>query len=106
MHLGWEPYSGRKVVCLRDGWNVAQGEHAPVAGRIYTIRSVDPGRRPGDDRLYLKFHEIVNAPRKYKEGFEECSFDMNEFRPIDDRRTDISIFRGLLEPARQGARVP
>lgn len=91
----WDPYSGRKVVCIQDEWYTLNGEQVPVAGKVYTIREI--GSTNGG--IYIRLMEIVNAPRQYANGFAECAFDLDGFRPVDERKTDISEFEKLLKPA-------
>lgn len=96
----WEPFVGRKVVCTEDAWVTLNGETCPRTGETYTIRRVRlDTTRPG---IFLQLEEIVNEPHRYVEGMEECAFDIKYFRPLVDRRTDISSLRALLgSPAAQ-----
>lgn len=98
-NLDWEPRVGMRVVCIYDGvWRHRDtGESFPTFGGIYTIRCVC--ERSGDVMLLLQ--EIVNPPRHYKDGFLEASFRASVFRPLEERKTDISIFREILRTADQ-----
>lgn len=74
---------GDKVVCVITGTG-PHGEMAPVVGEIYTIREL----RDFDGEPGVRLVEIVNQPNEYftckgRRLFEECSFHLNCFRPID-----------------------
>ena len=104
MALSWDPYAGRKVVCVMPPgatWTKLQGEHVPESGRVYTIRTATVEH---DGEVYLRLYEVVNAPRVYWDGPHryvvcECTFEARAFRPVDERETDISIFTALLDSA-------
>jgi hypothetical protein len=80
-------FKGRRRLTLKDG------EAAPVAGRIYTIR----GFHPSGDSIVLE--EIKNPRLRYcpihGEMFEPHWF-LTSFRPLI--KTDISIFQAMLVP--------
>jgi hypothetical protein len=85
-----------KVVCIVDITPRRVGdfvEKVPVKGQVYTVRGrktatyVGHGTHSG---YYLS--EIVNPPKPYMDGFEECAFHVSWFRPV----TDISVFTRLL----------
>lgn len=89
---------GQKVVCVDDRW-VEDEPQLPMAGVVYTIREIDAG----DDGLYFRLHELVNPVRKYRYAEMEASFEAAAFRPVAERKTDISIFRAMLEPKKARA---
>jgi hypothetical protein len=91
---------GQKVVCVKAEWSDLNGETAPVAGGIYTIRAIITYP---DDFAGLLLVEIINAPRYYAEGLFECDFIATKFRPIVERKTDISIFTAMLTGSKIGA---
>jgi hypothetical protein len=70
-------------------------EAAPVFGVVYTIRAVDIE----DNGVYLRFTEVRNDPGQYANAFGEVNWDAEEFRPLIDRKTDISTLTALLDPA-------
>ena len=83
---------GQKVICVDDAnqdWT--PGETDVRRGKIYTIRSVNCFKQPG---LYLV--EINNPPMLTDSGFIERDFLQRRFRPIVERKTDISIFTRML----------
>lgn len=88
-------YVGQKVVCVDDagfGWIQRKHGQLPIKGRIYTIRSFTP---KGGVRLVGlsndKFYD-----EKYGHGIEP-GFDPNRFRPVVERKTNISIFTEILD---------
>lgn len=98
---------GQKVVCV-DTWpsdlSLGYGDEAgPVRGGIYTIRNFDTD-------LYgqsaCRLVEIKNKRRQYtnekgKRVMWEQSFYTHRFRPLVEKKTDISIFTKMLEPKRE-----
>lgn len=84
---------GQRVVCIDASRMVAHHcERLPVQGEVYTIRDIIEW--PGGTGL--QFHEIVNSPKRYPEGFIECDFVARRFRPV--KTTSISIFTQMLFP--------
>lgn len=69
-------------------------EILPTVGKVYTIREL----------LEIKGHpllrlvEIRNEPMDYRYGVFECAFNRRRFRPVVERKTDISIFKKMLNP--------
>ena len=75
---------GQKVVCV----NAAGFESFIARGSVYQIRSINIEF----GQIWLRLAEI--APRVDQAGF--CS---TRFRPLVERKTDISIFKAMLTPA-------
>ena len=67
----------------------------PVKGNIYTIRDILDVSYYGP---CCRLQEIVNQPRQYNEGFHEAGYGVYGFRPVVERKTDISVFQSLLTP--------
>ena len=95
---------GMKAVCIKQcGWvdrvlrEAPDNEICPSYNETYTVRDVVCI----DDRINLRFFEIRNEPKQYKEGFNECCFGARHFRPAVSRPTDISIFKELLRNPHQ-----
>lgn len=92
---------GQRVVCLRSGWKPQVcWLCAPEVGEEYIIRTIDDySGRPG-----LRFHWLINPPFDFRDGFIEPAFVATNldgslnFRPVVERKTDISIFTALLNP--------
>ena len=83
---------GQKVVCVRDDWKNAffglsvreTGERYPVKDGVYTVIGHDwllLADRPG-----LIIAEVNS----------DCIWAEQNFRPIEPRKTDISVFKKLL----------
>jgi hypothetical protein len=94
---------GQKVICVGHGrWSCyGRAPYVPVTGGIYTIRWT--GVCSGHP--CLRFHELINPPYRWRDGFLECAFRIQNrdgainFRPLVTRKTDISIFQRMLVPA-------
>ena len=67
------------------------GEAAPTFGVVYTVREVADF---GGFGCGLLLCEIVNLPR----ACGEVAFRTEYFRPVIERKTDISIFTAMLNP--------
>jgi hypothetical protein len=89
---------GVKVVCVIDSWISPTALNRPVKGTVYTIRDVEES----GIGLFLRFVEIENPSYEYREGIIEASFQALAFRPVAERKTDISIFKAMLNRPRLG----
>jgi len=94
-------YVGQKVVCIapHDQWETEGHKDIilPVKDGIYTIRAIYPGVTvPG---LYFLLSEIRNQPVRTEIGDVEQRFNAHAFRPIVEKKTDISVFTSMLTPA-------
>ena len=67
------------------------GEIGPVFGEVYTIRDI----RCFAFGVGLLFCELKNPPLYGIEGH----FCQSVFRPVVERKTDISIFKKMLTPS-------
>lgn len=83
---------GQKVVCIKRGnWT---GIHVgPKFGDVLVIRGFDTHPQKG-----LLFEGICSG--EYYIGSEERGYDQSRFRPIVERKTDISIFTKMLTDKR------
>lgn len=75
---------GQKVVCINDSWITVRGPeggHDPVKGSVYTIEKII-----FDDCCYLILEEF----------FQDDEFHSEGFRPLVEKKTDISIFTAML----------
>lgn len=96
---------GQKVVCvvhfddrriLEHGWSI------PVQGNVYTVRDkwLDHNGEPG-----ITLEEVVNPFTLFSDGAGgEPHFCATGFRPLVEKRTDISVFTRMLD--RVPRRVP
>lgn len=94
---------GMKVVCVNDDpfFVVKKGRNASMdglrKGAVYAIRAT--GVCPCWLVQVVWLDEIV---REIEDGFErygELGFGAARFRPIVEKKTDISIFTSMLTPA-------
>jgi len=90
---------GQKVVCISDEWRNPQYElpvAMPMKHGVYTIRAMGLGTcgDNGEEQIGLLFQEFIYPIASC--GFEP-SFSSRCFRPIVERKTDISIFQKMLE---------
>ena len=83
---------GQKIVCVRDDWKNAlfglsvreTDERYPVKDRVYTVI--------GHDWLLLSDLPGVMIA----EVNNDCIWAEQNFRPIEPRKIDISVFKKLL----------
>ena len=87
---------GQRVVCV-DATRI-KNDAAPLnKGAIYTVRELECDE---DEGYGLRLCEIVN--RNHPTIGTEISYYSRRFRPIVNRKTDISIFTKMLVPQKQG----
>ena len=90
----------QKVVCIDDDWGSAplegQVQHWPKKNDVYTVRAVFV---EGDGKVFIRLREIVNPET---DKHHEAEFWAECFRPVAERKTDISVFRKLLQPHPEG----
>jgi hypothetical protein len=99
----------QKVICIKGGPCDAEIDNPWIARRfvfprksdLLTIRSIETS----DRGTYLRFHEIKNQPFAFEDGFGEMEFNADHFRPIVDRKTDISTFTNILDDVNSKERV-
>lgn len=100
-YAGW--YAGMKIVCISDKYRPSsapsEGDAIPRKGQVYTIRGF---HRSGNIWLV----EIVNRRRLWVSGRHEYAFHPSRFRPVQHRKTDISMFQALLNPSKPDAKRP
>lgn len=101
---------GQKVVCI-DG-TVRPAKHRvrlihpmkffPIKGQVYTIREMMMGELSG--KVCLRFHEIPDEIVFYVYRGSEYEgvpvWEASCFRPLVERKTDISIFTAMLNTQR------
>lgn len=90
---------GQKVVCVNDKNSNLYGKQELVAGAIYTVRWVGEYYHPRHGiKPSVRVAGIVRDATD--QGFPEHSdvpFGAHRFRPLDERKTDISIFQRMLD---------
>lgn len=104
-------YVGQKVVCvndrcLPDQWAGYEWDgDAPTIGNVYTVRSVHHDKQ---QNLVLWLNEIRRSKRSIEEWHDDLiGYGAERFRPLVERKTDISIFTEILNDVnnRQSANV-
>lgn len=101
---------GQKVVCINDdrtppaGHQVLSPMILPDVGKVYTVRNVLPGHVSGvpcialdeipDQQVDVLVHGVLRIG--------DLVFTAEAFRPVVDKKTDISIFKAMLTPSKQG----
>lgn len=95
------PVVGQKVVCIATGdWKkVLSYDPAcsvPKRGNIYTIREIYLDPYSGSTGIRLV--EIVNALGLYlgTDRLIERGWCLHEFKPLEEKKTNISIFTRML----------
>lgn len=88
---------GQKVVCIHT---FPQAEWTPEIAfpnkdAVYTIRAIIA--YPAGEGALLR--EIKNPQVDTFAGFVEPAFTVRAFRPLVERKTDISIFKKMLAPS-------
>lgn len=87
---------GQKVACIRDSYYGGPTDvFEPIVGSVYTIRSIRVDVLRPQYGVSLVFEEITNSIDR---GGREPGFYSSRFRPIVERKTDISIFTAMLTP--------
>jgi hypothetical protein len=84
---------GQKVVCIRIfTTRPVKGEKTPVKGSVYTVRGI---MEEGEFAAVF-LEEIVNPEVCTHAGVRERGFDITAFKPVQEKKTDISIFNEIL----------
>jgi hypothetical protein len=90
----FKPFPACEIQRAKD-----EGVTLPVLGVVYTVRGMEPGVWNSNE-TFIRLAEIVNGPH-VEDGIEP-SFSATRFRPVIERKTDISIFKAMLNPSKQG----
>ena len=94
---------GQKVVFIGPNCpNNHLKQNVPVYGEVYTIRAT--AEITGIPALLLE--EVHNEPRRWSNGCYELHIETKWFRPIVERKTDISFAHEILRKASKPARSP
>lgn len=87
---------GQKVVCVDARQRNEYCSGCLKEGGIYTIRKV---RFNPLGKLGVLLFEVRSGAPPFDDG-NERGFLADRFRPLDERKTDISVFTKLLKDAR------
>lgn len=91
---------GMKVVCIKAG---VSSTHAPLCvGSVYHIRAIGDYGDPAGP--WVKLREVKNVTCRAvlwdgRTVHEELVYSASRFRPVQERKTDISIFTAMLNPS-------
>jgi hypothetical protein len=95
---------GQKVVCIKNKMDNGASRHPcvdyPDVGRVYTVAAAWINKC---GKALLQFDEL-RIPKEYR----KWGFRASYFRPVVQRKTDISIFTAMLKtkcklvPVREG----
>ena len=83
---------GQNVVCIDDSAGLVSGEMTLVKGRVYKVYAVYPDAKP--------LPEIVVDDGSWRGWLSR------RFRPVVERKTDISFAHEILRKASKPARSP
>jgi hypothetical protein len=95
-------YTGQKVVCVNDDKTNNKGVKELKKGEIYTIRwcGVFDGPYTTTDRngkgVSVRLFEVKR--RRDEAPFQDYPFKSSRFKPLVERKTDISVLEKLLLP--------
>ena len=96
---------GQRVVCVDPTWGCSGPLQAsncpnlPTKGTVYTVR----GLISHNENLFLLLAEITNpSVRDLFNRITEAVFEAHKYRPVVERKTDISVFRRLLDEINTG----
>lgn len=94
---------GQRVVCIDAGPEKTAPDHRwvpgeePVEGQTYTVRRCFAD---GQGELLLWLNEVCRAPLSRALYGEDAGYGAFRFRPVVERKTDISIFTKMLDTTR------
>lgn len=89
---------GQKVVCVDDERPIIRIRPV-IRGNVYTIRAV--GEEPYyTGEYWVLLEEVRNSAR---DDLGELAYRTTRFRPIVERKTDISVFTRMLKPSKVDA---
>lgn len=91
---------GQRIVCVRDDWawpsSYRPDKPLPRRGQLFTVREAVPHWMTGEP--YVRLVEIRLAPARTD---YEPAFRGSCFRPVTERKTDISVFEHMLVKGRE-----
>ena len=92
-------FRGQKVVCIDDTdfpISKMHGFATPVKDVVYHIREIVD--YPHLNCVGFSFVEIRNPAVRWRDGLREITFHQSKFRPVIEKKTDITIFTEMLKP--------
>lgn len=95
-------YVGQKVVCVDADSHYGYVIRGLEQNKIYTVRWVGDFTHPEfGAAACLRLNETIRHCEHYL--IEDLPSRAVRFRPLVERKTDISVFTALLNPAKQDA---
>ncbi|QIB36935.1 hypothetical protein G3A56_02100 [Rhizobium oryzihabitans] len=97
---------GQKVVCIGECFpthHLYRGLVPITKGTVLTVREITKAKRiDGKEAVGLRFKEIINPSMvTLHHGIWEFDYSPRKFRPVIQRKTDISIFKAMLNPSKE-----
>ena len=96
-------FRGQKVICIYGGnwrWRskspLPSSVKLPVQNQMYTIRDIE--YFPKNNVSGIRLVEITTPEIMLGVGWREPCFFSAKFRPVVEKKTDISIFTEMLKP--------
>jgi hypothetical protein len=89
-------YVGQKVVCVDDRSPDLNWEHPVSAGEVYTVQWAGVYQFRCTGRPTLLAVRLFEVIREWPDG--NTPLGAYRFRPVVERKTDISIFTKMLTP--------
>ena len=93
---------GQKVECINVVPIFSGDMDGLACGRIYTVRWVGRFRYPNTYKPWegpaIKLHEIIRPNYQQFPDYSDMPYAASRFRPVVERKTDISIFTRMLTP--------
>lgn len=93
---------GQKVVCVNGRWThpcASLVRDLPRKGAVYHVRDIEG---PDIGSIDCDFIRLIELRNPIASGMiKEPSFAARNFRPVIERKTDISIFTRMLTPNKE-----
>lgn len=99
-------YVGQKVVCVDDSETDNMGKKELRKDDIYTVIWVGRHFHPDEmvERQCVRLAEVIRKPCEIDPD-GSMPFRASRFRPVVERKTDISIFTEMLNPSHKVVEV-
>jgi hypothetical protein len=98
---------GQKVVCVNAGNLFPYYADSPielVEGKIYTVRWVGPSPHPFNRGVpSVRLNEIIRRDEPLTPQRSDMPWQADRFRPVVERKTDISVFAEMLNKVSEDA---
>lgn len=103
---------GQKVVCVntdmlpnRPDWAKWHDLDGLTKDQVYTVREIMPGYQNCWNDGPLDCIRVEEIRRSSRKSGHEVPFACFRFRPLEEQKTDISIFTAMLTPKKKTARA-